>query len=186
MHNQEFLNEYFSKSWCSSTDKYIYSGYAICDKISEEDYVIDIGCGGNPFKGHISKLLGIDPANDAADIKTTIEEFVPNQKYNVALCLGSINFGNETIIAKQIKKVNDLLHPCSKVFWRLNPGQHDHVDRNHNHINKCDQIDFFPWSFEKLAEYAKKYGFEQINCAHDSNGDHIRLYAEWVRGQGLK
>ena len=39
---QGFLNEYFSKTWCSTTSKYIYSGYAIADKILDDDNVIDI------------------------------------------------------------------------------------------------------------------------------------------------
>lgn len=181
MHDQKFLNDYFSKFWCSSTDKYIYSGYAIAEKLNDNDYVIDIGCGTNPFKGHIKNLLGIDPTNIGADVVTTIEDFEPNRSYDVALCLGSINFGTEDIIANQIRKVNSLLHHNARVFWRLNPGQHDHVNTQKEHLDACDEIDFFPWSFETLGQYASKYGFEQVNCANDTNGDHVRLYAEWKR-----
>jgi len=183
MHNQEFLNNYFSKTWCSNTSKYIYSGYAIAEKISDEDQVIDVGCGTNPFKGHIKHLIGIDPAHSEADVICTIEEFEPKRKYDVALCLGSINFGNETIITKQIEMVNELMFPCARIFWRLNPGCHDHVTSDHKHINECDSIEFFPWSFELLNSYAEKYGYEQLNSSIDSNGEHVRLYAEWHRGQ---
>ena len=182
MHDQKLLNKYFSKSWCPSTSKYIYSGYAIADKISSEDVVIDVGCGTNPFKGHINNLIGIDPTDVGSDVVTTIEDFKPKVLYDVALCLGSINFGNETIITNQIEKVNDLLFPCARIFWRLNPGKHDHTDYNHHYIDDCNNIDFFPWTFELLNSYAVMHGFEQINCALDSNGDHVRLYAEWVRG----
>jgi len=177
MHNQQFLNEYFTNTWCPSTSKYIYSGYAILDKISESDTVIDVGCGANPFKGKIKNLTGIDPTDHGADVVTTIENFETQNTYDVALCLGSINFGDQTIIAKQIEKVNSLLSPNAKVFWRLNPGQHDH----NNEL--CQQIDFYPWSFAELNEFAEQYGFEQINCAHDTNGKHMRLYAEWTRGE---
>jgi len=175
MHNQKFLNKYFANTWCSSTSKYIYSGYTILDKLSDSDNVIDVGCGSNPFKGKIKNLIGIDPTDVGADVVTTIENFTPNTKFNVALCLGSINFGDEHIIANQIKKVNDLLLPSARVFWRLNPGQHDH----NNEL--CNDIDFYPWTFEELNMYAIKYNFKQINCAFDSNGQHMRLYAEWIR-----
>ena len=176
MHDQNFLNEYFTNTWCSSTSKYIYSGYAILEKINDTDQVVDVGCGHNPFKGKIKNLIGFDPAyHNDADIQTTIETFNPQYKFDVALCLGSINFGNEAIIAKQIEKVNSILNPSAQIFWRLNPGQHDHSN------TECNSIDFFPWTFEKLKEYADLYGFEQINCAEDTNGSHLRLYAEWVR-----
>jgi len=176
MHDQKFLNDYFAKTWCPSTSKYIYSGYAILDKINAEyDNVIDVGCGANPFKGKIDNLTGIDPSDIGADIVSTIEDYKTDAKYDVALCLGSINFGSDTIIANQIEKVNDLLNDKAKVFWRLNPGQQDH--RN----EECKQINFYPWTFDLLQEFATMYGFEQINCAKDHNGNHMRLYAEWTR-----
>ena len=154
----------------------------IIDKIQPDDEVIDVGCGRNQFKKHINKLTGIDPARDEADIKCTIEDFNPKLKFDVALCLGSINFGDYENIANQINKLNDLLHPCARVFWRLNPGQHDHNNRMHNHIPQCDDLELFPWTFDLLNGFAKEYQFEQINCAIDSNGEHTRLYAEWIRG----
>jgi len=176
MHDQTFLNEYFSTHWRSNGHKYIYSGYAILDKINADtDTVIDIGCGANPFKGKIANLTGIDPSDIGADVVSTIEDYNTDNKYDVALCLGSINFGSDTIIANQIEKVNDLLNDKSKVFWRLNPGQQDH--RN----EECKQINFYPWTFDLLAEFAALYGFTQSNCAHDHNGNHMRLYAEWSR-----
>lgn len=175
MHDQKFLNDYFSNHWCSTTSKYIYSGYAIAEKISDFDTVIDIGCGSNPFKSCVNDLVGIDPATDQADIKTTLEDFIPEYKFDVALCLGSINFGTDDIIAKQIECVNNLLDVNARVFWRLNPGQHDHQDP------LCRQIDFYPWTFEKLKRFAEFYDFEQTNCALDWNTQHVRLYAEWHR-----
>jgi hypothetical protein len=175
VHDQKFLNHYFKDVWCPSTDKYIYSGYAIVDKIPKDAQVLDVGCGSNPFKGHIKNLIGIDPAHSNADIQTTIEEYTTDQRFDVALCLGSINFGNESIIAKQIECVNNLLNHRARIYWRLNPGQHDHNNA------ECNQIDFFPWTFEKLYEYACRYNFQQIDACIDNNGLHDRLYAEWWR-----
>jgi len=180
MHDQNFLNNYFANNWCASTSKYIYSGYAILDKISDSDNVVDVGCGHNPFKGKIKNLIGFDPAyHNDADVQSTIEHFNSlrtfDVAFDVALCLGSINFGTHSIIANQIEKVNALLNQKAKIFWRLNPGQHDHGNK------ECADIDFYPWTFEKLNEFAVQYGFKQVNCAEDTNGQHMRLYAEWVR-----
>lgn len=175
MHDQNFLNNYFSKTWHRDIASYIYSGYKILDKIHPADYVLDVGCGSNPFKGKIQKLVGIDPANQCADVITTIEDYQPDFKFDVALCLGSINFGSEDIIANQISKVNNLLNTHAKVFWRLNPGLHDHGNSEHM------DIDFYEWSFPKLKVFAEQYGFKQTNCAIDTDGKVVRLYAEWVR-----
>lgn len=175
MHDQNYLNNYFSKIWHRDISNYIYSGYALLDKIHPMDHVIDIGCGDNPFKGKIKKLVGVDPANPKADVISTIEDFDPGIKFDVALCLGSINFGSDLIIMNQIHKVNQLLNKRASVYWRLNPGLHDHGN------NESDIIDFYPWSFPRLKFFANLYGFKQSNCAFDTDGHVIRLYAEWHR-----
>lgn len=175
MHDQEFLNSYFANKWNSTIGNYEHSGYAIVNKIKQDEWVLDVGCGNNPFKNLIPNLVGIDPASSLADIQTTIEDFQPERQFNVALCLGSINFGTRDIIANQIKKLNSCLTDEARVFWRLNPGlsDHDHED--------CNQIQFFPWTLETLYEFACTYGFCQVNAKWDSNGKHQRLYAEWHR-----
>ena len=72
---QEDLNNYFSSIWKSNLDQYQYSGWAIADKIQSNESVLDIGCGFNEFKSRILNLVGIDPANDSADYRVSIEEF---------------------------------------------------------------------------------------------------------------
>jgi len=175
MHNQSLLNNYFTNNWCPSTSKYIYSGYAIAKNIKANEKVIDIGCGTNPFKGHINLLIGIDPTDVGCDVLTTIEDFNTKYKFDVALCLGSINFGDINTISEQIYKINSLLNPTARVYWRLNPGQNDHKSSLSN------KIDFFNWDFNTLNTFAVKYNFKQVNCAYDTNSEHLRLYAEWVR-----
>jgi hypothetical protein len=93
----------------------------------------------------------------------------------VATCLGSINFGSEEVIARQIDKVVSCLKPTSRIYWRLNPGRKDHDSE------LCNRIPFFPWTFEKLKEFADKYGFNQSNIEYETDGKVIRLYAEWHR-----
>ena len=68
--DQSKLDYYFENVWePSPLDDWEYSGIQIVDKIKPHETVIDVGCGYNLFKDKIPNLLGIDPANDAADIK---------------------------------------------------------------------------------------------------------------------
>ena len=74
--NQKSLNKYFANTWKSNLDRYQYSGWALADKIQSNESVLDVGCGFNEFKTRILNLTGLDPANDCADVKLPIEEYV--------------------------------------------------------------------------------------------------------------
>jgi hypothetical protein len=110
---QEQLNNYFSNKWSSNLDQYLYSGWNLIKNVTENEWVLDVGCGSNPFKGKIKNLIGIDPAFKEADFKVSLEEFKTNQKFDVVFCLGSINFGNRSKIITfliSIVLVNDSLY----------------------------------------------------------------------------
>lgn len=173
--NQNFLNDYFGNTWKGSFQDYTYSGYALLKHVTRNHRVLDVGCGDNPFKGKLPNLVGVDPANKNADVMTEIENYQTEQKFDVAFCLGSINFGTDDIVEAQIAKVVSLLTPCARIFWRCNPGQQDHDSE------LCKQIDFYPWTFEKQIELADKFGFKIVELRMDSNGKHDRIYSEWQR-----
>lgn len=176
MHNQTFLNEYFAESWKPSEDAYTYSAYAtLAQKVQPHEWVLDVGCGGNPFKRLLPNVVGIDPARDEADVKVAIEDFTTDQRFDVAMCLGSINFGYHADIERAISCFVQFLKPQSRVYWRLNPGRRDHA------CGDCEKIEFFPWTHEILAEFAGQHGYTQTNPQFESNGRVIRLYAEWHR-----
>ena len=59
--NQQELNKYFSEEWTDDFDNYTLSGYELAYKCKRTDWVLDVGCGHNPFKGQIKNLVGIDP-----------------------------------------------------------------------------------------------------------------------------
>jgi len=90
----------------------------------------------------------------------------------VAFCLGSINFGPEDTILKQIGHVVQLLTPHARIYWRCNPGRQDHGNEH------CQEIDFFSWTPELLHQYAEQFGFRVADLQQDSNN---RIYCEWVR-----
>ena len=166
------LNNYFSTKWDSNLDQYKYSGWTLLDQINDNEHVLDVGCGRNPFKGKIKNLTGIDPAFDQADYKTTIENFVTEERFDVALCLGSINFGTEEIILRQIESVVSLLKVQTRIYWRCNPGLQDHGN------SECQEIDFFPWTFQHHLDYSERFGFSCPVLAWDNNN---RIYAEWSK-----
>jgi len=175
MHNQEILNEYFSKHWVTGNLRGLTSPTRISTFIKDDEWLLDVGCGTNPFKSLVKNVVGIDPAFDQADYKCTIEEYQPTRLFDVATCLGSINFGNEDIIERQIDKVVSCLNLKSRIYWRLNPGRRDHDNK------ECSNIPFFPWTFEKLNVFAKKYNYLQTVEKIDEHLTRPRLYAEWHR-----
>lgn len=173
------LNNYFSQHWPvwdRTLDMYEKSGRSLIQKIKPGESVIDVGCGANLFKSKIPNLIGIDPAFEQADFKCTIEEFDTADRFDVAFCLGSINFGSCSDIERQITKVISLLKDNSRIYWRCNPGQQDH--RN----EQCSQIEFYPWSVEEHVRLSDKFGFSLVECVPDGN----RLYAEWVMLDSFK
>ena len=177
-HDQTLLNEWFSKHWHPVSDGFIYSNWErIGSLISNDEWLLDVGCGDNYFRKQGKQVVAIDPANTNADILTTIEDYQPDRLFDVATCLGSINFGSIEVISKQIAKVVSCLKSKSRVYWRLNPGRQDHPDRF------CENIDYFPWTLEILQSFAEQHGFQQKEGKEESNKDRscVRLYAEWHR-----
>lgn len=175
-HDQEYLNNYFRNHWKPSLDAYTYSGYEqIAKKIHPHEWVLDVGCGANPFKSLLSNVIGVDPAFDEADFHVTIEDFYATKLFDVATCLGSLNFGDDAVISRQINKMVSHLKPHSRVYWRLNPGRRDHASE------KCQGIPFYPWSHRRLQDFAELFDFRQYNEQTETNGSVIRLYAEWIR-----
>ena len=176
MHDQQYLNDYFRNHWKPSIDAYKFSAYeVIASKIMPHEWLLDVGCGANPFKDLVKNVVGIDPARDEADFTVTIEEFYASKKFDVATCLGSLNFGNDAIISRQINKVVECLKPTSRIYWRLNPGRRDHASE------KCQGIPFYPWSHRRLQDFAALHNYHQVNEQTETNGQVVRLYAEWHR-----
>jgi hypothetical protein len=175
MIDQAFLNNYYATKWdrdpCSHPMK---SGSLLLDKITEAESVLDVGCGRNPFKGKIKNLMGFDPAFDQADVKCTIDEFVTDQLFDVALCLGSINVGAVEDIERHISRVVTWLKPQARIYWRCNPGLPD------GDINRAD-IPFYKWTFEEHERLSQKFGFELVECTWDPPILNTRIYAEWRR-----
>ena len=170
--NPDFL-KYFANNWQPDYTKFKYSGWALLDKIKENDQILDIGCGYNLFKKHFgNRLYGIDPANNKADQVIAWEDYKPHKKFNVFFILGSINFGDEKYVESQIAKLSRETKTGDRVYWRQNPGTGDHPWKD------TEQINFYPWTFNKNKEWANKYDFTINELLQDTGN---RIYTEWTR-----
>jgi len=174
--DQNYLNNYFDTVWRHTPYNNLnlpeFSGMALLKKIKSTETVIDIGCGSNQFKKHLPNLIGIDPAFPEADYQLTLEDFAQNfdSKFNVALCLGSINFGNKDYIESQVSLITNLLEPEGRIYWRCNPGLKDHG------TEECKYIEFYPWSFEEHIRLTDVFNFTLAEIRWDTGN---RIFAEW-------
>lgn len=166
------LNNYFRNNWKPNWDKFKYSGWTLLDKIDKDAHILDIGCGYNDLKKHFPNLYGIDPYNSNSDQEIAFEDYKPHKQFDVFLALGSLNFGTQKVLDKQIKHLYDITKKNDIIYWRQNPGLTDHPWQG------VEEIVFFPWSEKWNVHYCDKYGFELKEMKQD-NGN--RLYSEWIR-----
>ena len=149
------MKSYFSGKWSDmSLDSYEWSGYRLVDEVNSQKprSVLDVGCGFNRFKGKINNLMGIDPYNDYADIKVSLEDYKAGP-VDIVLCLGSINFGDESVIDNQIEILHELWY--KKAYFRVNPGlKHTWHDKG-----DWDGIVWYDWSRSKIDSIVDKYKY---------------------------
>ena len=158
------LHRYFSKVWQPDMKKWKHSGLQLIDEVNNlrPRNVLDVGCGYNEFKGKINFLTGIDPYNDNADILIKTIDYTPKQKFDVILCLGSINFGSQSKIETEVAHCASLLEKGGTMFFRVNPGvKHDKPESK--------WIDFYAWNVPFIIELAEKLNLKVLDIRDDTN-----------------
>ena len=158
------LHKYFSKYWQNDMKKWKYSGLALIDEVNslKPRAVLDVGCGYNEFKGKIDNLIGIDPYNDLADFKTGTLGYKTDDKFDVILCLGSVNFGNRDKIIAEMEKCVELLADGGTMFFRVNPGvQHDKPE--------AKWIEFYAWNVPFIIELSNMFDLDILDIRDDTN-----------------
>ncbi len=165
------LRRYFGEVWQPKTKKFKYSGLKLIDEVNslKPEAVLDLGCGYNEFKGKIHNLIGVDPYNSKADIQQGILEYNPNNKFNVIIVLGSINFGSTDKIFAELEHAVDLCAPGGTMFFRVNPGL-PHT------APESDWIEFYPWDANFIQNCADHFGVTVLELRNDSNN---RMYFVW-------
>jgi SAM-dependent methyltransferase len=165
------LHKYFSKYWQNDMKKWKYSGVALIDEVNslKPRAVLDVGCGYNEFKGKIDNLIGIDPYNDRADLQVSTLEYKTDQRFDVIMCLGSVNFGNRDKIIAEVSRCVNLLAEGGTMFFRVNPGvQHDKPE--------ADWIEFFAWNVPFIIELAEMFNLQVLDIRDDTNSRKYFIY----------
>ena len=158
------IENYFSKVWQPKHKKYKYSGLSMIDEINalNVNSVLDLGCGYNEFKGKINNLTGVDPYNDKADVKSSIIDYTPDTKYDVTICLGSINFGSTDKIRTELSHAVNLTAEGGILFFRANPGLQHIAD-------EAKWIDFFEWTPAFILNAAEALNCMVVTIRQDAN-----------------
>ena len=165
------LHKYFSKYWQNDMKKWKYSGLALIDEVNnlKPRAVLDVGCGYNEFKGKIDNLVGIDPYNDLADFQVGTLDYKPDTKFDVILCLGSVNFGSRDKIIAEVKRCVELLDDNGILFFRVNPGlSHDKPE--------ADWIEFYAWNVPFIIELSEIFNLKILDIRDDTNSRKYFVY----------
>ena len=165
------LHKYFSKYWENDIKKWKYSGLALIDEVNslKPRAVLDVGCGYNEFRGKIDNLTGIDPYNDKADLLVSTLDYKTDQKFDVMLCLGSINFGDRDKIIAEVGRCVNLLADGGTMFFRVNPGvQHNKPE--------AKWIEFFAWNVPFIIELSEIFNLKVLDIRDDSNQRKYFIY----------
>ena len=165
------LHKYFSKYWENDIKKWKYSGLALVEEVNslKPRAVLDVGCGYNEFRGKINNLTGIDPYNERADLLVSTLDYKTDQKFDVMLCLGSINFGDRDKIIAEVGRCVDLLADGGTMFFRVNPGvQHNKPE--------AKWIEFFAWNVPFIIELSEMFNLKILDIRDDSNQRKYFIY----------
>ena len=165
------LHRYFSKYWQNDMKKWKYSGLALIDEVNalKPRAVLDVGCGYNEFKGKINNLIGIDPYNNLADHQVGTLEYNTDRKFDVILCLGSVNFGSKDKIIAEVSRCVSLLADGGTMFFRVNPGvQHDKPE--------ADWIEFYAWNVPFIIELTEILQLKILDIRDDTNQRKYFIY----------
>jgi len=140
-----------SGAWRPANFHFTHSGESVVKEVNalHPRFVVDVGCGYNLLKGKIPNLVGIDLVNSHADLMCDmLEAPLAVEAFDVALALGSINFGDEDLIKAQIAKVLSWLKPGGRLFMRVNPN------------TLTSTIQYYPWTRQKIMEFTDLFGLD--------------------------
>jgi len=112
--------------------------------------VLDLGCGKNQYKPYIKNLVGIDLVDKGADIIADISNLsYDDETVDACLCYGSINFGNDDTIEKQIKEMKRVLKKNGIAVFRGNMNEHDSEA-------------YYNWTKELVHKWTEHFNFTFI------------------------
>lgn len=167
-------------------EKYPPNGRTMIAEINSTDpkLVVDLGCGLNQYKGKIKNLVGVDLLDYRADIVSDITDLsahFQDHTADVVLALGSINFGDDSVIEQQLKEVKRLLKKNGVAYFRANLNDHDPEHKG--------KLYYYGWSQEKVVEWSNALGLELVGeavLAEGRAGVKDRMNREFVSKERSK
>lgn len=165
------LQRYFTQHWQTNMKKWKYSGLKLIDEVNalHPRSVLDVGCGYNEFRGKINHLIGIDPYNKNADYKIATLDYKTKKKFDVILCLGSINFGTQDKIVREVSHCVSMLSKGGTMFFRVNPGLQHKKPEAH-------WIEFFAWNVPFIIDLAKQLELKILDIRDDTSQRKYFIY----------
>ena len=117
----------------------------------EPNIVLDVGCGNNIYKNKIKNVIGVDILdNNLQDVNAPIEDLPFDDNYaDVILALGSINFGTDIIIDKQLAELKRVSKNKTKIYFR--------VISNHN------LEPYYNWTMDKILNKTAKHKLKLLH-----------------------
>lgn len=173
-----FMNvkNYWANNWKANTAQYQWSFQYLIDSIDPQERILDIGCGHSPLKQYFPNLYGIDPyIETGADEIVGWDDYEPAQEFDRYFVLGSLNFGTQADIERQVEKLSYTVKPGQTVHWRQNPFGNDHPWEG------SDIVPFYAWSLDKNIDLCYKYGFKLEKWIYDHGKKTDRHYVEWIK-----
>ena len=111
--------------------------------------VLDLGCGDNRYKGLVNNLIGIDiadkPLVDIVSNFTNLE--FENNSVDAIIAYGSINFGEEELIAEQLQEAKRVLKDKGIICFRG--------------YSSTDPF-YYYWTEERCNYFTEKFNFKLI------------------------
>ena len=182
-----------ARGWSKDPEQWPISGIRLAERILPGERVLDIGCATNVFKGLIPGVVGIDPAYEAADYQCRIEDFYPEQPFDVAFALSVLHWGTHADIEQQMTAMVRCLRPKSRIYLRLNqeargggnwgteihPRQHDQYP-----VMKTEDCRPYYWTEHRVRWWADHMGYAVTELCWDYNApaDRRQIFTEWRRG----
>lgn len=111
--------------------------------------VLDLGCGDNRYKPIVKNLIGIDvvdrPKVDVVSDFTSLD--YSNESVDAIIAYGSINFGDDSLITKQLAECSRVLKPKGVICFRAFSSQEPF---------------YYNWTEDACALYTNKFNFKLL------------------------
>ena len=137
-------------------NKYSLTGINFIKEINNlnPNLVLDLGCGQNPYKGHINNLIGVDILDNVKNDPLYYQDLfcdIKNLPFkdnaaDIVIAFGSINFGDDEVIDSQFREAIRVLKRGGRFYFRGLP----------DHSHKL----YYKWSIEKIIEKTEKFNLE--------------------------